>query len=1387
MKHTYKSMLFAAMALAAGAAGYLGIHSGDGLRHLQIPAEQTSGASHGQIAGLSQANIEGIKEMIARQEYHISYDEVTNSLQSPNRMQNLRAYYKPGKLTVQNRVDSAGHNFRLHLINEGIYADGKKLFSPQSDATPTNTENKLLIDHKGFTEEFINTEDGVRQNFTVKTAPENTASIQVRLSARGLKAKNGGKNEIQFYRENAKGDFENYLSYSDLHCWDANKKPLAATLAYVNDRVEINVSVEGAEYPVTIDPIVANGNPNNVNKTLESEQSYAWLGYSVASAGDVNKDGYSDIIVGAPKYDWNGEDAGAAFVFPGSVTGVTLSAQRLNRNQPFAQMGYSVSSAGDVNKDGYSDVIVGSPYWEDSPAQNNEGAAFLYFGGPVNPQNAPTGINAGSWVVFQSDQAEANFGISVAMAGDVNADGYSDFMVGAHMYDKGQTNEGVAFLYYGLDNGLGYDPPKTEILESNQADAMFGYSLAGAGDINADGASDIVIGARLYDINANKTNEGAAFMFKGNINSTPVSASQPQVILMSQIATPQADARFGHTVSTAGDVNGDGYADIAIGAYYFDGGLNNEGAVYIHHGNASGVNSVADKVIEGEQFGAEFGWSVASAGDVNGDGYGDLLVGARYFDNGHLNEGAAFVYHGSSTGLNTTAASMIESNQGDAWLGFAVSSAGDVNGDGYSDILVGSYAFDHGQTDEGQVFVYHGSAGTVGPTAKGVSYSTASGALAGSSVSSAGDVNGDGLNDVIVGAPNYDGGQVGEGATFTSLGDAVTGTAGISKFETNESNAHVGCSVSEAGDIDGDGFDDVIIGAKGAVNGVNIGAAYIFRGSPQGLVSAVSQTLGFAANQGFGTSVSDAGDINRDGYDDVIVGLPSYSKANASLCGAVYVYLGSSNGLITPPTVLTSGLAGTQIGTSLDNAGDTNGDGYSDIVVGGSLASIGQNSEGAVFIWHGSSSGLPSNTVYTKLLQLDQANAEMGNSVAGAGDVNGDGYSDIIVGAHKYDNGQGDEGIAAVYYGSSTGIVSQIKTVLEANQSNAYFGRSVGGGIDVNGDGYDDVVVGAPEFDGQSPNGGGAWVFHGSMNGISTTSNFSVTSAQAESHMGESVSGAGDLNGDGYGDILVGIPGYDQSGVTNGGAAWAYFGNDGYAGKAKRSNLRLYNDDLTTIMNHEQDDEEDFGLGLAVTSFLGQNNGRLAWDLAKYGESFSKLANTPITNSTLTDGYENSFSSLSLVGGNMDLKEVINKPLPTYAALRVRGRIKYELATALTGQVFGPWRYLPGYVIYTPPISPNRENGVEEFETLADHNLKGEYKDLITVYPNPVAERLFIQSANMDQLASLQLISTNGTMAFTSAKPQSEVDVRHLAAGSYILVIHRKDGSKTSHKVLIKK
>jgi hypothetical protein len=329
-----------------------------------IPKKLVAQNADAGTTGVSEATLSDIRSSLEKQEYHISFDEKKKMLQSPNRAHNLRAYYQPGKFTVQTRVDTTGQGFKLELINEGIFADGKPLYTPQSDAKAEHHENKVQISHEAFTEEFINTQEGVRQNFIVENAPEGTRQLQVKMAAKGLKVRQGAGNELRFYSETANGQTRNELVYNDLKCWDADKKPLNATLAYLDDRIQITVDVTGAAYPVTIDPIVANGTPQNPNKVIQINQSYMWLGFSVSSAGDVNGDGYSDVIVGAPDYDKGQDNEGGAFVYKGDPSGLTLTAVTFESNQANAKMGYSVASAGDFNGDGFSDVLVGAPFYD---------------------------------------------------------------------------------------------------------------------------------------------------------------------------------------------------------------------------------------------------------------------------------------------------------------------------------------------------------------------------------------------------------------------------------------------------------------------------------------------------------------------------------------------------------------------------------------------------------------------------------------------------------------------------------------------------------------------------------------------------------------------------------------------------------------------------------------------------------------------------------------------------------------------------------------------------------------------------------------------------------------------------------------------------------------
>jgi Raf kinase inhibitor-like YbhB/YbcL family protein len=434
----------------------------------------------------------------------------------------------------------------------------------------------------------------------------------------------------------------------------------------------------------------------------------------------------------------------------------SMSAWTGESNQASAYYGNSVSSAGDVNGDGYSDVVLGAVYYNNG--NTDEGRAYLYHG-------SASGLSTTAAWTGESNQASAYYGNSVSSAGDVNGDGYSDVIVGAVDYSNGESNEGRAYLYLGSTSGLSTTASWTG--ESNQASAAYGFSVSSAGDVNGDGYSDVVVGAGLYD--NGQTNEGRAYLYLGSASGLSTTASW----MGESNQASDLFGNYGRSVSTAGDVNGDGYSDVVVGALRYDNGQTNEGRAYLYLGSTSGLSTTASWTGESNQASAQYGLSVSSAGDVNGDGYSDVLVGAYLYDNGETDEGRAYLYHGSASGLSTTAAWTGESNQASAYYGYSVSSAGDVNGDGYSDVVLGAAYYNNGNTDEGRAYLYLGSASGLLPNASWASDSNQEYAEYGSSVSTAGDVNGDGYSDVLVGAPSYDNGETDEGRSFIYLGFAL--------------------------------------------------------------------------------------------------------------------------------------------------------------------------------------------------------------------------------------------------------------------------------------------------------------------------------------------------------------------------------------------------------------------------------------------------------------------------------------------------------------------------------------------------------------------------------------------------------------------------------------
>jgi hypothetical protein len=808
------------------------------------------------------------------------------------------------------------------------------------------------------------------------------------------------------------------------------------------------------------------------------------------------------------------DEAGAAY--PITVDPVLTSPSWNGEgNQSEAFYGISVATAGDVNGDGFSDVVVGASSYDGGEV--NEGRAFLYLG-------SPNGLSSTAAWTSESNQAGAAWGGRVGTAGDVNGDGYDDVIVVSSAYDGAEIDEGLAAVFLGSSSGLAAAP--AWIAGSDQVDGSLG-SGGTAGDVNGDGYDDVILGAAFYD--NGQVDEGRAFVYHGSpagLSSTSAWTAEVN----------QAQAAFGISVGTAGDVNGDGYDDVVVGALWFDNGQTDEGRAFVYHGSPSGLAGSPSWIAESNQADANFGVAVSLAGDVNGDGYGDVIVGANTFDGGQVNCGRCFGYFGSASGLSPNAAWVVEPEplQYNAFFGSAIGTAGDVNGDGYADVIVGAQGMD---AFEGWVFIYQGSAGGLSLHPDWTMDRNQTGVRLGQSVATAGDVNGDGYSDVIAGAPYANGNhQPHEGHAFVFHGSPASLTASaVWTGEPNQVGASFGQSVATAGDVNGDGYSDVIVSALWYDDGEeDEGAAFVYHGSASGLSSTPDWWA--ESNQASANvwTAAEAGDVNGDGYSDVIVGYPNYNWGRAE------VYYGSPSGLETTPSWIAEPDAPSIFGYSVATAGDVNGDGYSDVIIGAYGYSNGENSEGRAFVYHGSASGLEAEPAW--FAESNHYLGEFGYSVASAGDVNGDGYSDVVVGAFGWDNPETNEGEAFVYLGSPTGLSDDYAWRQESNNVEANFGTSVASAGDVNGDGYSDVIIGANHFSNGQHWEGRVFVFHGGSEGLYSAPSWWVESDQADAYLGYWVGSAGDVNRDGFSDVVVGAYRYDND-QPNEGRVWLYLGS----------------------------------------------------------------------------------------------------------------------------------------------------------------------------------------------------------------------------------------------------
>jgi hypothetical protein len=942
------------------------------------------------------------------------------------------------------------------------------------------------IETRTIDETFENRIDGVEHVMRVREKDFAGDLMKVRLDvATDLEVVATSDTLVTF--RNSEG--EDVFEYRGLRVWDSAGKNLEARLEVEGGDILVCVDTAHARFPVTIDPLWRNSNftlgLDWSNDGLTDRQSLEYdLGFSLCLVGDVTGDGEADLAVGAPGYLG---DTGAVFVYYGTGTDQGFDEDIFSiipsyLGQEGMRWGAALAS-GLINDDAIPDLVIGAPGY-DSANSENCGGVWVLAGQGVTPGFFPP--SSQDPIVIGDDVAQAEFGAAVSVPGDLDDDAAADqdVVVGAPGYD---SNTGRVYCYFAIDN----DPYLDETIQwfsdgPDQAGARFGASLSHfMGDYDGDGDEDLVVGGPGYDVTTSSTytDAGIVYVFFGTgdddaFDADPWIAEGPE----------DSGAQFGFAVDMAGDPNGDGDDDVVIGSPTDDNG----GTVYLYFGPPAAPPAIPNPLSISIDGADQLGFSVAGTGaDYDADGDDDFLAGAPAAGD---NSGRFYVLNYDAAPVD--AIEIVEervSPGGDALFGFSVVGTGDANDDTIADAAAGmpGYWAPMVPGSGGVLAVYDIGAVAV-PTQDWLTF--ISWPDFGWSVAFAGNLSGgddtanDMYGDVLIGAPNAvtPDATLG-GAAYLFLGNGTDLDDDPAWVTYGEGD--YGFCVAGVGDVNGDGLPDIMVGDPGysGTIGGGVGRAYLFLGVTDDLPGTCPDWVSSGEEQeasGFGWSIAGIGSVNNDGYDDVVIGAPEYDDTGSSLinAGRIYVFKGDSSSLLESTPIAT----------------------------------------------------------YTGLVAWEY----FGYSVAGVGDVNGDGDPDVLIGAPYYTSGGVSQyGAVFLFYGGDDDVGLPGTGYSAAGpQAGAFYGFSVSGRVDVNGDDLDDLIVGAPGYNnGSVEDTGRVYVYLGVASGDPFASVFfqNITGLSASTRIGSSVVGVGALPGDAYDDVVAGGPtaGLGMVVLINGGAS----------------------------------------------------------------------------------------------------------------------------------------------------------------------------------------------------------------------------------------------------------